>query len=685
MSRKAVFFGICFLLFPLVVEKAQSLPEKITFPYMMKGLTDLDRLWTPPVPGEKTVQFSSFDRASLKGPSDRDAWYANGDCGKYMRVEERKGRKELVMADAEGPGAVVRIWSANPKGNLYFYVDGAEEPTWTIPFQELTGGRKAPFLPPLSGVQSRGWNCYVPFLFKKRLKITADKGGVYYHVDVHYFPKGTDVESFVPSVLEKYADLIQETGKRLLGPPADLGKLEKREARFLFPPSRSEDPSPYPRKEILRIRGPLVVKLVEFRRPVSAEGNSLDLAAVLRNLQVSISVDGRETVRVPVSDFFGSAPGFKPYDAYPMEVTPGGTGRCWFPMPARREFVLALVGERPLPALQCGFLVAWEKRQLPPETLAFHASWHLEKHFRTRPRRDFTILDARGRGRFVGCMLMVANPVRGWWGEGDEKFWIDGESFPSTFGTGTEDYFGYAWCWRDLFSHPFHDQSQCDGPGNFGYTCVNRFQISDEVPFQRIFLFDLEVWHWVDCWVDYASTAYWYGAPGAPSGLPGLPPFELRKPGKIEPRKFPRVAGALEGESLKILKKDRGEAGPQGMRGYRTGFWSGGAQLWWRGAKKGDELVLELPVKKAGKYRFRAAFTKAADYGIVQLYLDGKKLGGPIDLYHDGVVPSGLKDFGVVDLPGGPVRLTLKIVGRNKASIPRFMAGLDYVLLDPAR
>ncbi len=664
---------------------AQAIPKRVTYSYLLENLTDLDRLWMPPSAGERTVQFSSFDRGSLKGPSDRASWYANGDCGKYLRVEERKGRKEFVMADADGPGAVVRIWSANPKGNLYFYVDGAGKPTWTIPFQDLAGGKKAPFLPPLSGVQSRGWNCYLPFPFEKHLKITADEGGTYYHVDVHYFPEGTNVQSFAPGLLKEYAEKIRETGKRLLGPPADLERLEKREARFLFPPGVGDDPSPFPAKVVFRLKGPLVVRLVEFRKPVSVKGKTFDLPSLLRNLQVSIRVDGKETVRVPVSDFFGSAPGFRPYDAYPMEVTPEGTGRCWFPMPARREFVLSLVGERPLDTVQCGFKLAWERRPLPPGALAFHASWHLEKHFRTRPRRDHIFLDARGRGRYVGCMLMVANPVRGWWGEGDEKFWVDGESFPSTFGTGTEDYFGYAWCWRDLFSHPFHDQSQCDGPGNFGYTSVNRFQVADNVPFQRIFLFELEVWHWVDCWVDYASTAYWYGAPGASSGLPSLPPFALRRPGKIEPPKAPRVAGALEGESLKILEKSRGVATPQGMGGYRTGFWSGGAQLWWRQARAGDELVLEIPVKKAGRYRFRAAFTRAVDYGIVQLFLDGKKLGGPIDLFHRGVVPSGLMDFGVVELPAGPAKLKIRIVGRNKDSVARFMAGLDYVLLTPVK
>ena len=64
------------------------------------------------------------------------------------------------------------------------------------------------------------------------------------------------------------------------------------------------------------------------------------------------------------------------------------------------------------------------------------------------------MLRTQGRGRFCGVMLHVWNPRGGWWGEGDEKFFVDGEKFPSTFGTGSEDYFGYAWCDPHLFQAP---------------------------------------------------------------------------------------------------------------------------------------------------------------------------------------------------------------------------------------
>ena len=78
----------------------------------------------------------------------------------------------------------------------------------------------------------------------------------------------------------------------------------------------------------------------------------------------------------------------------------------------------------------------------------FHAKWHRDAFLPRESERaiDWPFLKTEGAGRFVGLMLHVWNPRGAWWGEGDEKFFVDGEKFPSTIGTGSEDYFGYAWC-----------------------------------------------------------------------------------------------------------------------------------------------------------------------------------------------------------------------------------------------
>jgi hypothetical protein len=92
-----------------------------------------------------------------------------------------------------------------------------------------------------------------------------------------------------------------------------------------------------------------------------------------------------------------------------------------------------------------------------------------------------------------------------------------------------------------------------------------------------------------------------------------------------------------------------------------------------------------VPVAKDGKYKLLAQLTEAVDYGIVQLSLDGRKLGEPIDLYHNGVITTGELDFGIRELSAGEHKLTMEIIGANPKAVKSYMVGLDYVKLVKAR
>ena len=115
------------------------------------------------------------------------------------------------------------------------------------------------------------------------------------------------------------------------------------------------------------------------------------------------------------------------------------------------------------------------------------------------------------------------------------------------------------------------------------------------------------------------------------------------------------------------------------------GKWGNGSQLWWTGAKPGDKLDLALPVEKSGRFKILVQFTQAVDYGIVQLSLDGEKLGGPVDLYHDGVIATGELNLGTRELSAGDHQLTVEITGANPKAVQSFMVGLDYVKLVEAK
>jgi putative heme-binding domain-containing protein len=145
-----------------------------------------------------------------------------------------------------------------------------------------------------------------------------------------------------------------------------------------------------------------------------------------------------------------------------------------------------------------------------------------------------------------------------------------------------------------------------------------------------------------------------------------------------------RVAGVLEGESMKVLTAGL-SVGPQDMRGYKDGQWSGGNQLWWTGGKPGSKLTLSLPVATAGKYLIEAVLTRAVDYGVVTFQLDGKPLGDKaIDLFGSKVSNSSV-NLGETTLNAEDHQLTIEITGANPQAVKGYMFGLDYIRLVPQK
>ena len=245
------------------------------------------------------------------------------------------------------------------------------------------------------------------------------------------------------------------------------------------------------------------------------------------------------------------------------------------------------------------------------------------------------------------------------------------------FRSGSEDYFGYAWCCPKPFQNAYHNQTHNDG-NNRGHVSVNRWHISDNVPFHTSFEGCIEKYYANARPTIYAGMAYWYLAAGGNDPYRPAPLSE--RVGYWTPIETFHVKGVIEGEKLKILGKTDGNTEEQDMTGF-AGQWSNDAHLWWIGAKPGDKLELAVPVGKTGKYKVGLQLTKAPDYGIVQLYLDGEKLGDPIDLYNKSVKPTGLLALGAHDLAGGEHKLTVEIMGANDKAIKSYMFALDYVKL----
>ena len=143
-----------------------------------------------------------------------------------------------------------------------------------------------------------------------------------------------------------------------------------------------------------------------------------------------------------------------------------------------------------------------------------------------------------------------------------------------------------------------------------------------------------------------------------------------------------RVEGAIEAETMKVVRVGGGKVRKQNMAGFKTGRWSGSEQLFWTGARPRARLVLELEVAEANTYAVAAAFTTARDYAIVNLLLDDEALRRPVDLYdYPDVGTTGELDCGTRKLGAGKHRLTVEITGANDSAVQAYRVGFDYLRL----
>jgi len=659
---------------PATLDAAEpTIEPTISFESLLVEMTDRDAAARFPRPAYTCRQASSYDRASVSADEPR-TWMANNDRSFFVRSEEIDGREESVMLDAEGPGCVVRFWatSGNPTGNVRVYLDGNERPVINEPVKALVGG-DALVGPPLSKVRARGMNLYLPIPYAKHCKITYDRPNfhktgdgadlLYYQINYRTYEPAAKVVSFTREDFDAAKDKIDAVQRALLQPDAIGRGATRHEPAALAPGDVQTVSAPSG-------KGPAAIARLEMR--IEAD----DPAAALRSTVLSINFDGEQTVWCPVGDFFGSGVGMNPYRGWWRRISADGWMACYWIMPYQKSCRIEIknLGKQNVKVAAGVVSKPW---QWDDRSMYFHTTWRIEHPIDARLKHDWNYVKINGQGVFMGDTLAMYNPVEGWWGEGDEKIYVDGETFPSHFGTGTEDYYGYAWCTPEFFESPFHSQPLAEGPRNKGHVTNTRVRLLDGIPFNDDFRFDMEVWHWVPVDVVYAATTHWYGRPGAKANYGPLP--ELARVFVAEGPKPRIVEGALEGEDLKITERTGGTTEIQDVPHFK---WSRNKQVWWRDAGPGDKLTVEFPVEKAGRYAFSAALTKAIDYGIVRLSLDGEPLGEPLDLINNGVITK-VFPLGTHQLTAGPHRLTAEIVGANPKAVPRHMFGIDYLKLDP--
>ncbi len=137
-------------------------------------------------------------------------------------------------------------------------------------------------------------------------------------------------------------------------------------------------------------------------------------------------------------------------------------------------------------------------------------------------------------------------------------------------------------------------------------------------------------------------------------------------------------------DRIMVAEVNRGAVEQQNMAGFRTDSWSGGSQLWWTGGQPGDRIVLQFESPDEGRYVVTGVFTKAFDYGIVRMKLNGDTANERMDLYEKSkVITTGEVRLGTHAIRKGANQLVVEMLGRNPQAAPQFMFGIDHLTLAP--
>ena len=397
--------------------------------------------------------------------------------------------------------------------------------------------------------------------------------------------------------------------------------------------------------------------------------------------------DGRErpAVEAPVGDFFANCFGERrEVVSLPVVVEDADSYNCYWRMPFRKSARIEIENQSDRPISLLYYNIDWLKLdKLPKKTPYFHAQYRQE--YPVKPGEDYVVLETQGKGHYVGTVLAVRTRSPAWFGEGDEKIYIDGESKPSIWGTGTEDYFLSAWGLRTtstpFFGVPYFDEWGIVG----GHTSAYRWHLSDPLVFQRGIKVTLEHFGWISpdenpeyramSWNeredDYASVAFWYQT--------GESTFNARAPHARE-RALPsleRVSIAAN-EFTNSTYHGRGEVVAQPLDFYPR------PQLFYRPDQpEGAWIEIPFQVETKEPLRLLLKATQADDYGRYQAYLDGVRVGVAMDFYRATL---GTAEYHLLDFwpEPGEHKLRLECVGKQPQSLG-YYCGIESVRLRERR
>ena len=312
-------------------------------------------------------------------------------------------------------------------------------------------------------------------------------------------------------------------------------------------------------KTIAEIKGAGIIKHIWIT--IACDDKMIRRNAILRMFW-----DGETSpsVESPIGDFFGNGWGEEyNFISLPLAVAPraGKALNCYFPMPFSKGAKITVENQSNKQIQAFYYYIDYEDhKSIPADLGRFHAWWNrelteplpegeneLDVLGKRSPNTDglgnYIFADIKGKGHFVGINYYVESPTPMWYGEGDDMFFIDGESWPpSIHGTGTEDFFNTAWGPKEIYMHPYFGYARVidkntqvqerDGsivpPKWMGRTHCYNFFVEFPIVFKKSCKATIEHGHNNCLTLDLCTVAYWYQVePHDP--FPPIPSKEKRQ------------------------------------------------------------------------------------------------------------------------------------------------------------
>jgi len=448
------------LMIALPVWSSQS---TINYPSLLNSLCDIGSL--PICDTSRIVVFSSWDRTG-----------GNIDRGQFL---SGNGSAAAVLADVKGPGAIVRLWSANPRGTICIYLDGSSKPAIKCSMSDYFLHRVPD---PISGRSSGGFISYEPIPFAKSCRVVVyGAGDLYYQVSVRLYPVRTHVQTYKSSDIQSYVayikkavsvwrgeSMVSRDGYMRLG---NSGRREWQRRIVVVPAGR--------KAVIFQKNGAGCIGKLGF----TVKRGSLDKCT----LRFYWDKENKPAVSVPALSLFGVSSSSENIKSL-LTSAKGADYAARFAMPYARHARLEIVNHGTSSLVLRADVTSFRFRRLAEHVGRFHANF---RQAVTKPDVPFEVVNVKGRGRLIGLVLATHAKRSSKCLEGDDYILVDGEKSSSIHGTGTEDYFNCGWMFKDgLISRALYGVTALDLTR--AHISAYRWHVPDPISFDRSMLFRFE-------------------------------------------------------------------------------------------------------------------------------------------------------------------------------------------------